>query len=268
MLITVQARQYTIPTTTLLQRLEWCQKDEAKFFCELDIGEFPSRVPAGSKPFPELDDKLNFRFVRWLYRSNGSDLALVELPNHPLTVLKIHKRAPLSKAEKATYAHLRSFNVQSCILHCYGWRKVTPEAFMGVEEPTCFGPEDTFTVELREDGNASRLPKRLPPERAAPTSYNWNNERDKRMLELDVDFRPPSVEKSWNWVLDDDQFGSDAASSSSEDSLTYSRCALLLEYLPNAHRFQSHRLTHELACTALDGLQQIQKALVEHGDHN
>ncbi|KAF7507347.1 hypothetical protein GJ744_010664 [Endocarpon pusillum] len=87
------------------------------------------------------------------------------------------------------------------------------------------------------------------------------------MLELDVDFSPPSVEKSWNWVLDDDQFGSDADSSSSEDGLIYSRCALLLEYLPNAHRFQSHRLTHELACTALDGLHQIQKALVEHGDH-
>ncbi len=87
------------------------------------------------------------------------------------------------------------------------------------------------------------------------------------MLELDVDFRPPSVEKSWNWVLDDDQFGSDAYSSSSEGGLTYSRCGQLLEYLPNAHRFQSHRLTHELACTALDGLQQIQKALVDHGDH-
>ncbi|KAF7507346.1 hypothetical protein GJ744_010663 [Endocarpon pusillum] len=86
---TMQARQYTIPTTTLLGRLEWCQKDEAKFFPELDIGEFPSRVPADSKPHPELDDKVSFRFVRWLHRSNGSDLALVELPNHPLRVLKI-----------------------------------------------------------------------------------------------------------------------------------------------------------------------------------
>ena len=89
MLPTVQARQHTIPTTTLLQRLEWCQKDEAKFFRELDIGEFPGCVPADSKPLPELDDKVSFRLVRWLYRSNGSDLALVELPNHPLSVLKI-----------------------------------------------------------------------------------------------------------------------------------------------------------------------------------
>lgn len=129
-------------------------------------------------------------------------------------------------------------------------------------------------TELREDGNASRLPKRLPSDRAPRMSYDWNNEGDKRMVELGVDFCPPSVEKSWNWVLDDDQFGSDAHSSSSEDGLAdsrralpYSRCALLLEYLPNAHRFQSHRLTQELAWKALDGLQQIQKALVEHGDH-
>lgn len=86
---TVQARLHTIPTTTLLQRLEWCQKDEAKFFRELDTGDFPGRVPADSKPLAELDDKVSFRFVKWLYRSSGSDLALVELPNHPLSVLKI-----------------------------------------------------------------------------------------------------------------------------------------------------------------------------------
>lgn len=85
----VQTRQYTVPTATLLRRLEWCQKDEAKFFNNLDIGEFPDRVPADRKPLPEPDDKLNFRFLRWLHRSNGSDVALVELPNHPPSVLKI-----------------------------------------------------------------------------------------------------------------------------------------------------------------------------------
>lgn len=52
----VQTRQYTVPTATLLRRLEWCQKDEAKFFNDLDIGEFPDRVPADRKPLPELDD--------------------------------------------------------------------------------------------------------------------------------------------------------------------------------------------------------------------
>jgi hypothetical protein len=164
--------------------------------------------------------------------------------------------------------------VQSCILNCYGWKEITPQAFASVKEPTCFGPEDALRTELREDGNASRLPKRLPADRASRMSYNWKDERDKKMIEMGVDFRPPSIMQSWNWVADDDRFDSNTYSSSSEDGMTHtrrrlptSRCGLLLEYLPNAHRFQSHRLTQELAWKGLNGLQQIQKALVEHGDH-
>jgi hypothetical protein len=85
----VQARQYTVPTTTLLGRLESCPEDEAKLFNDLDIGGFPDHVPADLEPLPELDDNLKFGFLRWLYRSNNGDVAPVELPSHPPSVLKL-----------------------------------------------------------------------------------------------------------------------------------------------------------------------------------
>ena len=121
--------------------------------------------------------------------------------------------------------------------------------------------------DLRKYGNDSRLPTRL----RSPSSsacYSWDDSADKELLELDIDFRPPSIKESWNWVLDSDEYDSDAQSSSGGEDLNSCRYALLLEYLPNAHRFQSHILTPELATDALDGLQQIQKALVERGDHS
>lgn len=98
--------------------------------------------------------------------------------------------------------------------------------------------------------------------------YSWDNLSEKRMMEYGVDFRPPSVDKSWFWVMDNSQFGSEGQWLPSGEGLSYQRHALLLEYLPRARRMDSHVTTKKLALQALAGAQSIQKALVVHGDQS
>jgi hypothetical protein len=93
--------------------------------------------------------------------------------------------------------------------------------------------------------------------------YLWNTPGDKEMAEMDIDFRPPSEKESWYSIVENDP--SDTVLR--EGDLEHKRDALLLEYLPDGQRFQSHILTEKVAMRALDALQHIQKALVYHGDH-
>lgn len=84
------ARQYTVPVQTLRDRLEWCRKDESKHnVALLDIGEFPESSPSTSKSPPELGCDEKFHFLKWLHRSNGSDLAIVDHVKHGRRVLKM-----------------------------------------------------------------------------------------------------------------------------------------------------------------------------------
>jgi hypothetical protein len=83
------ARQYLLPLGILLHRLEVCQEDEARFFDQLDIGGFPNATPAASQSLRELGSIPGLRFLKWLHRSNGSDVALIEHSSHALRVLKI-----------------------------------------------------------------------------------------------------------------------------------------------------------------------------------
>jgi RIO-like serine/threonine protein kinase len=86
------------------------------------------------------------------------------------------------------------------------------------------------------------------------------------MLELDVDFRPPTVKESWFWILDTSKFGSDGDILPQGKDLQNERKALLLEYLPNARRMSESIITEERALLALGGVQYIQRALIGHGD--
>lgn len=86
------------------------------------------------------------------------------------------------------------------------------------------------------------------------------------MRKYGVDFRPPSVAESWNWVMDNSQFGSDGQYLPGGENLEYRRHALLLEYLPDATSMNPESLTRDLALQALAGAQAIQKALVMHHD--
>jgi hypothetical protein len=173
----------------------------------------------------------------------------------------------LFEKERAAYSHLQHFGVESCVLACYGWAKITPKSFASERKPTCFGPEGSFMKDQRKVGHDSHLPTILRSRRSS-VLYTWDTPGDKEMADMDIDFRPPSVAESWYWKLETDRRSSDAYWVPTGDELTYSRHALLLEYLPNADRFQSHILTEKIALNALGGLQMIQKALVEHDDHD
>lgn len=109
------------------------------------------------------------------------------------------------------------------------------------------------------------LPARLESMDSRAT-YSWTNPFEKSMREQGVDFRPPSVGKSWFWTMDNSQFGSDAQWMPKGDQLSEQRDALLLEYLPDARRMDSPIVTKKLAFQAFAGALAIQKALVRHGD--
>jgi hypothetical protein len=115
----------------------------------------------------------------------------------------------------------------------------------------------------REHRHDEHLPSPVKSQNSA--LYLWNTPGDKGMAERDIDFRPPSEKDSWYSIVETGS--SDSDPKLREEDLKHSRDALLLEYLPNGRRFQSHILTEELAMRALDALQHIQKALVYHGDH-
>lgn len=84
------AKQYTIPVETLRDRLECCQKNESKQAVgQLNIGEFPESPAGASEHLPEIQSNENFHFLKWLHRTNGSDLAVVVHAKHGHRVLKI-----------------------------------------------------------------------------------------------------------------------------------------------------------------------------------
>ncbi len=122
---------------------------------------------------------------------------------------------------------------------------------------------DEPRVELRGKRDPS-LPKiETSGEKA---TYSWDNPAERQMRKYGVDFRPPWVAESWNWVMDNSQVGSDRQWLPGGEKLEYRRHALLLEYLPDARSMNTQSITRDLAFQALAGAQAIQKALVMHHD--
>ena len=272
------ARHFVVPIRELRRRLEWCHEDEAGRISQLDIGKFPASTSAALGCLEKLASDKKFVFHKWLHRSNRSDIALVDHVTHGIVVLKIvsllrayrswysfhqHKDSDLFQKEKAAYSHLKHFGVDSCVLACYGWATITPKCFASEKEPTCFGQEIPSMKDQRKYHHDHHLPTPVTSQNSA--LYLWNTPGDKNMAEMDIDFRPPSENESWYSIVENDP--SDSDTQLSGEDLNLSREALLLEYLPNGRRFQSPILTEELAMSALNALQHIQKALVYHGDH-
>ena len=80
------AQHYKVPVDTLLARLEIFQTATERVLDQFDIGEFPECTLATSQSLPELDPMVGFLFLKWLYRSDSSDVAPVKL-----YVLSIHE---------------------------------------------------------------------------------------------------------------------------------------------------------------------------------
>lgn len=229
-----------------------------KHLKRLDIGGFPSVVEKTSA-IPEVKEEFYFR--KWIHRTNNSDLALVTLPNDSnLKVLKIYKREDTFFVERAAYARLNHFKeiTHGVTLECYGYSNVTPKSFPRWDPPTFYGNEE---YDYRTGTNEQDRDQSLPTLRA---TYCWDNPADNMMKKYGVDFRCPH--ESWYWVLDNSQFGSDGQWLPTGDNLSHKRKALLLEYLPDAKRWDSTEYSEELAIRALAGAQIIQHALVRHGD--
>lgn len=133
--------------------------------------------------------------------------------------------------------------------------------------PTCYGDEtdNEKVVVTRKTKVDDALPRRINGNEQQAT-YSWANPNDKRLRDYGADFRPPTSQKSWNWIMGTTPFASDMSDVPDKKDLPYQRSALLLEYLPDARRAEEIVLTMRLATQALSGLQEIQKALVEHGD--
>ena len=154
------------------------------------------------------------------------------------------------------------------VANCYGWAEVTPASFKPCPMPTCCGHEtdDEKVVQTRQMKMDDALPRRINGNEHQAT-YSWANLNDKRLRDYGADFRPPTSQKSWNWIMGTTPFGSDMSNIPDMEDLPYQRSALLLEYLPDARRAEEADLIMPLAAQALSGLQEIQKALVEHADY-
>lgn len=142
---------------------------------------------------------------------------------------------------------------------------VKPESFSPCDHPTCSGNEDSARREVDGPYRDPSLPARIDNPGIRPT-YSWNNALERQMMESGVDFRPPSLEKSWFWVAARSESDPDAQWMPSGKGLTNQRHALLLEYLPDARRISSALITEKVALEAFAGAQSIQKAMIWHGD--
>ena len=136
------------------------------------------------------------------------------------------------------------------MLTCYGWSVVTPQRFSTYDPPTCSGDEqEEHRVHARAERDPS-LPTMTTLFNKTKATYSWDNPAEKKMRQQGVDFRPPSVDQSWSWVLNTSQFGSDG------------------QWLPDARKLSSDVTTVKLARQILAGFHAIQKALVMHRDHS
>lgn len=86
------------------------------------------------------------------------------------------------------------------------------------------------------------------------------------MREIEINLRPPSVDKSWSWVMDNSRLGSDDKWLPSGEGIRQERHALLLKYLLDVRTLESQSITRILALQALAGAQIIQKAFVRYRD--
>lgn len=54
---------------------------KASHLADFDIGTFPSISPPSLQEIPQLSTGVPFHFLKWIHRSNNSDIALVTLQN-------------------------------------------------------------------------------------------------------------------------------------------------------------------------------------------
>lgn len=82
---------YCLPVNVLDARLKKRPPGRTpEHLAHLDIGPFPSIPPASTPDIPKRPSGENFHFLKWVHRSNNSDLALVKLQNDAdLKILKI-----------------------------------------------------------------------------------------------------------------------------------------------------------------------------------
>ena len=90
---------FSIPVESLVTRLaKWQHRLGPR---EIDIGRFPDNRENLIPPLPVLQQH-SFRFMKWLYRSNKNDLALVQQPDGTTAVLKIVTQLASHAEEAAT----------------------------------------------------------------------------------------------------------------------------------------------------------------------
>jgi hypothetical protein len=80
-----------IPTKSVMAQLDHgLPGGRAEHLAHFDIGTFPSIPQPAMQTIPMLATTTCFHFLKWLHRSNRSDLALVTLPNESdIKVLKM-----------------------------------------------------------------------------------------------------------------------------------------------------------------------------------
>lgn len=77
----------------------------AAILAHLDIGTFRSIPPASTQEIPKRAPAEEFHFLKWIHRSNNSDLALVTLKNDlDLKILKIVR--PFAELEEPDAYHI------------------------------------------------------------------------------------------------------------------------------------------------------------------
>lgn len=82
----------------------------------LDIGTFPTSPPASTQEIPERAAAENFHFLKWIHRSNNSDLALVTLQNDSnLKILKIVRPSAGFGGTRCLSCHSTRENIPSLL---------------------------------------------------------------------------------------------------------------------------------------------------------
>ena len=87
----VDYRDYVLNIETLEARLKHRRPGRTPAILKhLDIGTFPHISPASTQEVPQRPPDEKFHFLKWVHRSNNSDLAVVKLQNDPvMKILKI-----------------------------------------------------------------------------------------------------------------------------------------------------------------------------------
>jgi hypothetical protein len=79
--------RYNVPVDRLLDQFAQCMRYRIHQNT-IDMGEYPETTSINVPGLPKLKEK-TFKFIKWVYRANGSDLALVSQPKGKPALLKM-----------------------------------------------------------------------------------------------------------------------------------------------------------------------------------